>query len=209
MSICMKNFPIFLSIVFVVRNGEDSIYSTLYNATHYISKLVEDYELIIVDNASQDDGVEILKQLTDEDGLPNLQIYALTKEVDLGTASWVGIENALGDFVAVIDFFSEDIGFLETMLGYSVNGTDVVFAENLRKSKQTITYRICFFVFNFIYKCFNDINLSKEAPQYRLLSKRVINFILQHPIPALAYKYLPATAGFSRENLTYYANISR
>ena len=38
---------------------------------------------------------QTLKQLTAQDGLPDLQVYALTKEVDSRTAAWVGLENAL------------------------------------------------------------------------------------------------------------------
>ena len=40
-------------------------------------------------------------------------------------------------------------------------------------------------------------------PVYRLLSKRVVNFILQHSQPAMIYRHLPATGGFARANLDY------
>ena len=96
-------FPVFLSVVFVVRNHSANIEKLLSDAATGISSFVSDYELIIVDNASDDESVAVLKKLTGENGLPNLQVYALTKEVDADTASWVGLENALGDFVAVID----------------------------------------------------------------------------------------------------------
>jgi hypothetical protein len=60
-------------------------------------------------------------------------------------------------------------------------------------------------VFDGLYKRFNGIHLAKEAPQYRVLSKRVVNFILQHPQPAMTYRHLPATGGFARVNLNYSA----
>jgi hypothetical protein len=147
----------------------------------------------------------VLKTLTREDGLPNLQIYALTKEVDADTASWVGLENALGDFVAVIDPLADDIEFLPEMLEKAVSGADVVFANNEIKAAQTFPYRVSYAVFNGLYKRFNGIHLAKEAPQYRVLSKRVVNFILQHPQPAMTYRHLPATGGFARVNLNYRA----
>jgi hypothetical protein len=56
-----------------------------------------------------------------------------------------------------------------------------------------------------LYKWSNGVHLAKDAPQYRLLSKRVINFMLQHPMPAMTYRYLPATGGFARANLSYSA----
>jgi hypothetical protein len=204
-------FPAFLSVVVVLRNQSDNLEKILSETASCIASLVSDYELIIVDNASSDDSVSVLKKLTAENGLPNLQVYALTKEVDADTVAWVGLENALGDFVAVIDPLSDDIGFLPEMLDKSVRGADVVFANNQKKSAQSFAYRGAYAIFNVLYKWSNGIYLDKEAPQYRVLSKRVINFILQHTQPAMTYRHLPATGGFAKVNLSYSAapKISR
>jgi len=199
----MQYSAIFLSVVFVVRNRSDGIQKILTEAVSLVSKLVSDYELIVVDNASDDDSVTVYKQLTSEDGLPNIQVYALIKEVDSDTASWVGLENALGDYVAVIEPLLDDIEFLPKMLEKAMSGADVVFAKNKQKQKRTLAYQAAYAVFNSLYKWFNGINLEKEAPQYRVLSKSVINYILQHVQPAMAYRYLPASGSFPRANLTY------
>lgn len=197
------NFPIFLSVVVVVRNQSICIEKIIKNVSDAVSILTSDHEIIIIDNASEDETIKILRQLTEPSGYPNLQVYALTKEVDSDTASWVGLENALGDFVAVIDPLLDDIGFLPEMLDKAVMGVDVVFANNQQKPRQSFAYRAAYAVFNFLYKSFNGIHLAKEAPQYRLLSKRVVNFILQHPQPAVTYRHLPATGGFARINMEY------
>lgn len=201
----MKYFPVFLSVVLVVRNQAPQLEKTLKDAEAGLAELVSDYELIIVDNASNDDSVAVLKALTGERGLANLQVYALTKEVDADTASWVGLENALGDFIAVIDPLADDIHFLPEMLDKAVHGAEVVFATNAQKSQQSLPYRAAYALFYSLYKRLNGIHLAKEAPQYRLLSKRVANFILQHPQPAMTYRHLPATGGFARINLDYSA----
>lgn len=201
----MQFFPIFLSIVFVVRNQSEQIEKIVSDATTDISTLVSDYELIVVDNASNDGSLSVFRSLTGENGQPNLQVYALTKEVDDDTASWVGLENALGDFVVVIDPLVDDIKFLPEMLDKAVGGADVVFANNEQKPAQSLAYRCVEAFFNGLYKWFNGIHLAKEAPQYRVLSRRVVNFILQHPQPALTYRHLPASGGFARVNLTYNA----
>jgi hypothetical protein len=199
----LPTYPIFLTCVFVLRNESSSISEFIKVATDRISSLVSDYEIVIVDNASEDDSVSQLKNLTGERGFPNLQIYALTKEVDWDTASWVGLENALGDFVAVIEPFHDEIVFLPSMLAKAVGGADVVFGANSQKQKEGWVYKVAYGVFNWLYKAFNGINLSNEAPRYRILSKKVINFILQHPQPGLAYRHLPATAGFTRAYFEY------
>jgi hypothetical protein len=199
----MTYFPIFLSLVLVVRNQSRQLFSILTEIIAAITPLVVDYELIIVDNASEDDSIEALKKLTSDDGLPNLQVYALTKEVDSDTATWVGLENALGDFTAVVDPHLDDVNFLSTMLDHAVGGADIVFAANSQKPRETFAYRACFVAYNTLYRYLSGIHLDQGAPRYRLLSKRLVNFILQHPQPYVTYRYLPVTAGFSRACLTY------
>lgn len=201
----MPFFPVFLSVVCVVRNQADRLEKVVAETASAIGPLVSDYELIIVDNASQDDSVAVLKRLTREDGYPNLQVYALTKEVGADTAPWVGLENALGDFVAVLDPLADDVGFLPTMLEKATQGADVVFARNEQHQAQGLLYRGAYKLFNLFYQHTNGIHLSREAPQYRILSKTVLNFILQHPQPAISYRHLPATGGFTRVNLSYRA----
>jgi polyisoprenyl-phosphate glycosyltransferase len=199
----MVQFPVFLSVVVVVRNQSTALASLLTDATAAVAPLVSDYELIVVDNGSDDQSVSILQHLTTDGIVANLQVYALTKEVDQDTAAWAGLENALGDFIAVIDPMTDDFRYIATMLDQAVNGADAVFARNLRKPPQTLAYRVCLATFNLLYASFQGIQLTKEAPQFRILSRRVANFILQHSVPALMYRHLPATAGFARVNLSY------
>lgn len=199
----MSFFPCFLSVVFVVRNQSAGIEKILSEAAAVVASIVGDYELIVVDNASDDDSISVLKSLTGESGHANLQVYALTQEVDADTASWVGLENALGDFVVVVDPLADDISFIPKMLDQAVSGADVVFANNAQKNVQSLAYRGANAVFHSLYNRFNGVHLAKEAPQYRILSKRVINFILQHPQPAMTYRHLPATGGFARAYLNY------
>jgi glycosyltransferase involved in cell wall biosynthesis len=191
--------------VLVMRNQASVLERTLLEISSPLARLVSDYELIIVDNASEDESIAVLKKLTSEGGLPNLQVYALTKEVGSDTASWVGLENALGDFVAVIDPAADSIDFLPNMLEQALEGADVVFASNRNKPRQGLAYRASYAVFNKVYEMFNDVHLATEAPSYRVLSKRVVNFILQHPMPSLTYRHLPATGGFTKVNLNYSA----
>jgi hypothetical protein len=204
----MSVYPIFLSIVCVVRNQSSSIEQIAAEISSRVAPLVSDYELILVDNASDDDSLICLKCLTGANGMPNIQVYALTKEVDPDTASWVGLENALGDFVVVIDPLLDSLHVLPQMLDHAVSGADVVFATNEERPAQSLPYRIAFAIFNFLYKQFNGIHLAKEAPQYRVLSSRVINFILQHPQPAMTYRHLPASGGFAKAHLTYSAKLN-
>jgi glycosyltransferase involved in cell wall biosynthesis len=201
----LPRFPVFLSVVFVARNQAVLLEPALAQAVATLRGLVSDFELIVVDNASRDDSVAVLKRLTQADGLPNLQVYALTTEVDADIAASAGFENALGDFVAVVDLLADDIGFLPQVLDKAASGFDVVFATNLRQAPQSWPYRAASAGFNLLYRWFSGVDLAVEAPRFRVLSRRVVNFVLRHPQPSVTYRHLPATAGFARASLSYSA----
>ncbi|MFM0324034.1 glycosyltransferase [Caballeronia glebae] len=199
----MKPFPVFLSVVLLARNQSARVEALVSEVATTVSRLVTDYELIIVDNASDDESVSVLRDLTSESGQPNLQVYALTKEVDADTAFWVGLENALGDFVVVLDPLLDDISLLEMMLEKATVGVDIVLAHNQQRPAQSVPYRVAQTAFDMLYRYCSGVRFANEAPQYRLVSKRVVNFILQHPQPAITYRHLPLTGGFSRTKLLY------
>lgn len=196
-------FPVFLSVAVVVRNQEQHIREILEEIAAVVAPLVRDYELIVIDNASTDDNIGVLKRITGEGGLPNIQVYGLTKEVHIDTACWVGFESALGDFVVAIDPMTDDISFLPGMLENAAKGADVVFANNQIKPKQSFPYRSAYSIFYGLYRVFHGIDLANAAPQYRVLNRRLVNFILQHPQPVMTYRHLPATGGFNKVNLEY------
>jgi glycosyltransferase involved in cell wall biosynthesis len=205
---CMAKFNIFLSVAVIVQDQESRVAALLQRISKTVSELTDDHEIIIVDNASTDGTLSILKTLTSEGGLPNLQVFALTKQVDIDIACWVGVDHALGDFVAIMDPLLDDSAFLSSMLEQSVQGTGVVFATNLQAPPASVVYRLARSVFNYFYKCVNGVHLAKEAPQYRVLSRNVVNFVRQHPQAEIAYRHLPITGGFTRINLTYSAPVA-
>ncbi len=195
--------PLFLSLVIVVRNSGTRLEGWLQALTATLQTLVTDYELIVVDNASIDDSLIRLRRLTGADGLPNLQVYALTKEVEQDLAVWAGMENALGDFVAGFDPETDDASVLPALLERATGGLDVVFARRLTRPATSLAYRICFAGFETLFRFFNGFDLSHDATNYMLVSRRVINYLLQHPAPAMSYRQLPATAGFARDTVDY------
>ncbi|WP_353086849.1 glycosyltransferase [Stenotrophomonas sp.] len=198
-----KPIPAFISVVYVLRNRSPEMTALLSSTVARLGTFATDYELIVVDNGSTDDSVAQLRKLTDENGLPNVQVFALTQTVAWETAAWAGVEGALGDFVAVLDPLTDDLQFLPQMLDQAVTGVDVVFANNLARPRLDLSYRVANAAFNRVFHWLNGVNPGTEAPQYRVLSKKVVNYILQHSRPAAIYRMLPATAGFTRVNLAY------
>lgn len=198
----MVEYPLFLSVVIVARNDAALLRNTLTTLIATLKDSVSDYELLVVDNASDDDSLLALKAALADDALPNVQVFALTKQVSFETAAWAGSEHALGDFVAVIDPLCDDVQLLMPMLAKATAGHEVVFVQNQDESAEGWLYRLGSNIFDRLYENMHGVRLSMEAPHFRLISRNVINFIQRHGTPELAYRHLPATAGFSKTSIT-------
>jgi len=195
----MPRNQLFLSLVVVVQDWSAYLEAWIGEATRLLAKQCTDYEVIVVDNGSQDDSVAVLRRLAHIDGVPNLQVFTLTKPVDNDLACWVGVGNALGDSVAVIDPTVDDVAFLEHMVEAMQGGASVVFARNLAAIPQNLGYRLC----ARLLKWLSGIDAMREIPTYRLISRDVVNHLQQYGQPELMYRWLPATAGFTKANLVY------
>src|SRR5690606_1563110 len=88
------------------------------------------------------------------------------------------------------------------MLTTALSNIDVVFARNTF-STESLPYAFGKSIFNRFYKSLCGIDFKKDAPPFRVINKKIVNYILQHPRPNVSYRLLPKTAGFSVANLTY------
>lgn len=197
----MVDYPLFLSVVVVSRNNVGLLWETLTALSSRLEGSVSDYELLVVDNASDDDSLLSLKDRLTNDGLPNVQVLALTKGVSFETAAWAGAEHALGDFVVVIDPLCDDVKMLAPMLGKATAGYEVVFVRNQAEKGGGWLYRLGAHTFDRLYEKLHGVRLSIDAPHFRLISRNVVNFVQRHGSPELAYRHLPATAGFSKTSV--------
>lgn len=190
--------PVFLSVVIVVKNQAKDVESEIKVLQEYLKRIVDDYEIIIVDNGSNDNTASVLRRLSKDDGFPNLQVYCLLNEVDDDVAFWVGIERSLGDLTVTLDN-PIDIAALDLMLLESQKCYDIVFAHNQTKSPIN---KILLKIFNILYKALNGTEVSSYSNN-KLMSRRTVNFLAQHRYPVIAYRYLPMNTKLRQKMLAY------
>jgi hypothetical protein len=195
----------FLSVVVVLRDRADRLRDTIGAIARVAAPLAPDYEIVIVDNGSTDDSARALADLTGPAGLPNLQVFALSAEADWDTAAWLGLDNAIGDFVAVIDPTSDSIDALPAMLAAALAGHDIVLARNREAPPSSLPYRAARALFVRAYRALSGVDLRADSLSFGLYAKRVVTFVLQQAMPAVAYRYISVTSGFRRTTIDYVA----
>ena len=198
-----KISPILLTVVIPFRNSDHSAAAMIEATTAAIAPLVDDYELIVIDNGSSNEEFQDYQPLLEGDGFANIQIYRLLQQVDNDVASIVGIENSLGDYVLVYDPRSENLSQLAAALDKIAEGCEVVFLRNMASTDFGLVQRVAGPVFRWGFQRITRIDLARDAALGRLMSKRVISYLLDQPNPVAQYRTFPMRAGFVRATLVY------
>jgi len=145
------------SIIIPAYNEEKRIAPTLTEIQDVLARTQHTFEIIVVDDGSKDNTVELLKTLQQE--IPQLRIEALTQNAGKGHALRHGVAAAQGDIIITADAdgstpFSE----YEKLYGAHEQNTDAI-AIGSRHLPTS--------------------NVVIKQPWYRILISRMANVIIQ------------------------------
>jgi glycosyltransferase involved in cell wall biosynthesis len=197
----------FVSVVVVTQDNTDVIHQSLLDLRDYLIGAECEWELLVIDNASRDDTLDRLRAIVESEELANTQILALATEVDRNEATWLGFESAIGDFVVSVNPLQARFDYLDEVIALGVSGSDIVFALNHESASLTRKYRLARRIFLAVYKKATGFELSESSPDSRLLSRKLINFLLQHTKPSQTFRHLPTFAGFMKREISFRSSM--
>lgn len=200
----MGQITTFISLVIVVKNMAEDLERILDGVIDAMSEAATDFEVLVVDNASEDSTWPELERLTVTEPRLNLRAIGLANRTDFDTAVWAGIEGSIGDQIIALDPNQESLEGLGILLAQiNTKKPDVLMLKNKARKHQTLAYKLAKFTLNRAYLLFNGFNLTDDAPQFRMLSKRVVGYLQSQAIPQNAYRNIRLVRGFSQEVLEY------
>lgn len=206
----MSKHSLFLSIVCVLQNKESECKEIINNISKVITNLTDDYELIVIDNSSKDKTIKILEELTcGNAAVKNLQVFSLTNEVDKNIASWAGVENSLGDYVITLDPEKDDINFIPKILEKTVPDIDILFVNNNFKLKYNVFDNSLILLNKFFLRFIPKTKINFKGSEFRMISRKVINFIFNYPKPHIVFSNLASITGFKKLQIEYNYEFKR
>jgi glycosyltransferase involved in cell wall biosynthesis len=115
----------FLSVVIVARNENNMIESQLNMLFREIKKHFKNFEIIVVDNASNDGTSEILKNYSEK-----MTIIELPFCHSEGMALAAGVDIAIGDYIVEIPYIDGtlDISLIYKMYEKLIGGVQILFS---------------------------------------------------------------------------------
>ena len=195
-----------LSIVVPCYNEEESVGIFIKE----IQKVLADYnfEVIYINDGSSDNTLNEIKDIADAN--PNVKYISFSRNFGKESAIYAGLKNAAGDLICIMDVDLQHPPSLlpEMIETISNEDYDVVAARRISRKGES---RIKSFFSRLFYKFFNRIskmNLKEGATDYRVMTRQVVDAILQLPEYNRFSKGLFQWVGFNTKWIDY-ENIER
>lgn len=183
-----------LSIIVPVYNEEKNIEAFLKR--FLLSVRNYRYELFFINDGSSDKTVEIIKQKAKQN--KDIKLISFYRNFGHQMALTCGYKNAVGDAVVSLDADLQDPPEIIPLLVKSwQKGADIVYAKRERREFDNFFKK---FTAHFFYKLINflsDTPIPEDVGDYRLLSRKVVDFINNLPETARFLRGLVAWGGFS------------
>ncbi len=185
-----------------------SIVTSLYFSSPYImefyericlaaEKITDDYEIILVNDGSPDNSLEVAISLFEKD--KRIKIIDLSKNFGHHKAIMTGLSYSSGDLVFQIDIDLEEepeilVDFYETFVQSDV---DVVYGVQ-KKRKGGLFEKISGFFFYTLFNLLSNVKLPHNILMARLMSRRYVNSLLAHQEREVALGGLWQITGYNQ-----------
>ena len=189
----------FASAVVYCNNDADTIGVFIENLDKTLSDTFLKYEIIVVNDASNDNSVDVLRQYAAHREGKVITLLNMSYPQGMEASMDAGVDLAIGDFVFEFDYAQCDFSWdmLITIYRHSLKGYDIVNARV--NEKPHWTSRLFYNLFN------RYANLQHQiySENFRVLSRRAINRVhsITQSIPYRKAAY--ANCGLAIDNLTY------
>lgn len=197
----MLQKDILLSIIVPVFNEEACLPELVRRLEAVRAQLAADgkVEFIFVDDGSVDASREIIRDLSRIGS--HVRALLLSRNFGHQIAVTAGVDHAKGDYVAIIDADLQDPPeLIVPMLRLAEAGNDVVFGQRRSRAGESLFKRLTAAVFYRVIQAMCDIDIPKDAGDFRVISRRVADGLrsmrekhrfVRGMVPWLGYKSAP------------------
>jgi glycosyltransferase involved in cell wall biosynthesis len=185
-----------ISCVVPAYNEEAGIAEFIVALTGTLKNLGYAYEILIVDDGSQDNTTKIIQQLRSRFALHYLRF---SRNFGKENAISAGIDHAQGDAVILLDAdFQHPLELLSQFIARWEEGYDMVYAVRQNRSDESWLKRTCAKMFYQFTSRINRINIPENAGDFRLLDRKIVTALQKLPERNRFMKGLYSWVGFKQ-----------
>jgi polyisoprenyl-phosphate glycosyltransferase len=193
-----------LTVVVPVYNEEKNVDEFYSRVEKVISELSISYEIIFALDPSTDETENILRSLASIN--KNIKILVFSRRFGQPAATMAGLSYSKGESCVIIDCDLQDPPELikDLYLKFVENkDLDVIYAKRKNRKGETIIKKIVSKFGYFVINKFSDINIPRDTGDFRILSKRVVDKLIQHQEAHAFLRGMVAHIGFKQDFIEY------
>lgn len=191
-----------ISIVIPAYNEADTLRECLADIHDYARSLKTIYEIIIIDDGSEDKTWEIINRLSET--CSELKGIRFSRNFGKEAAIAAGLECAIGDAVIVMDADMQHPPKLipELVRVWKENGVDIVEAVKRDRGKESLLSKLRAGLFYWLMKKLTGLDLE-NASDFKLLSRKVIEAHNRLPESSRFFRGIVFWLGFRKSQIPF------
>jgi len=176
----MENTQVKYTVIIPVFNEESVIDSCWKRITAVMKSLNEPYEIIFVNDGSQDNSNVLLTQLCAQD--KQVQLIRFSRNFGHQAAITAGMDYARGDAIIVIDADLQDPPeIIPLMVEKWKAGFHVVYGKRKKRAGETVFKKVTAKVYYRLLRFLTDIEIPVDTGDFRLIDRRVADALKRLP----------------------------
>jgi len=185
-----------ISVVVPVLNESTLIKELIERVVSNLNKISSDYEVIIVDDGSNDDTwTEVLGYSVIDTRVKGIK---LSRNFGHHYAITAGLKYSDGDWVVVMDGDLQDRPeVIPLLFEEALNGFEIVFVRR-KKRPESITYKFFQKIFYLLLNLLSGLKLDSREANFSIISRKVVEAYMQFPENARFYGTTIRWLGFKR-----------
>jgi dolichol-phosphate mannosyltransferase len=191
-----------VSIISPVYNEAENLHELCRRIIAAFDMINEPFEIILVDNGSEDDSLEIIKNIRINDG--RIKYLSLSRNFGHQGAILAGLKYATGEAVISLDGdLQHPPEIIPDMIRLWRQGYEVVFTYKKNQFKK-FNFRILLTkLFYIMINTISDLKLSFGQSDFRLLDRKIVNTINQMAEKDKFIRGLVDWIGFRQRGIEY------
>jgi glycosyltransferase involved in cell wall biosynthesis len=191
----------FVSVVATLRNDADIVESYIRETIPMLRDNYTNYELVLVDDGSDDETVAIASNLLSE--YEGIRLLRLSREFGQEVAISAGLDTVIGDFTIVMLPRMDPPELVPELVSRCMDGSDVIFGVRRTRSGESWFVRVAETFFYWYCHKLLKLDLQKNATQFRCLSRQAVNAITRIKDSDRYLRLLSTYVGYERQQFNY------
>lgn len=191
-----------ISIVAPIYNEAGSLRELYRRVESTLEALHEEWELIMVDDGSQDESREIIRELAKQD--PRVRPVIFARNFGHQIAVSAGLDFSRGDAVVIIDSDLQDPPeVIPELVNKWREGFEVVYAYRTEREGESWFKLFTASLFYRIIYRITDVNIPMDTGDFRLLDRKVVNVLNQMREKHRFLRGMSVWVGFRQTGVAY------